>query len=136
MLLTKETDYALRILRALADEERVTAAELARGEQIPHQFAYKILKKLHKGNLIHITRGADGGCSLATKLHEVSLLQLMQIMEEDSALIACMRPGYQCTWCKAHNDTVCKAHIHLSAIQEKLNEEFSAHSLQKILFGE
>ncbi|MDK2866409.1 MAG: Rrf2 family transcriptional regulator, nitric oxide-sensitive transcriptional repressor [Clostridiales bacterium] len=136
MLITKETDYALRILRALADEERVTAAELARGEQIPHQFAYKILKKLHKGALINITRGADGGCSLAAELHQVSLLQLMQIMEEDSALIACMRPDYQCSWCKAHDHTVCKAHIHLTGIQKKLNEELGAHSLQKILFGE
>ncbi|MEA4994697.1 MAG: Rrf2 family transcriptional regulator, partial [Oscillibacter sp.] len=41
MLLTKETDYALRILRVLADEERATAAQLAQGEQIPQQFAYK-----------------------------------------------------------------------------------------------
>ena len=54
LFITKETDYALRILRVLADEERATATELAQGEQIPQQFAYKILKKLQKGGMDRI----------------------------------------------------------------------------------
>ena len=136
MLITKETDYALRILRALADEERTTAAKLAQGEQIPQQFAYKILKKLQKGGVIRILRGADGGYVLATGLEQVSLFRLMQIMEEDSSISPCMKPGYECLWCKAHGDTTCRAHIHLTSIQKKLNEELEAHSLQEILFGE
>ena len=136
MLITKETDYALRMLRALADKERATAAELARGEQIPRQFAYKILKKLQKGGIIRILRGADGGYILAAGLEQVSLLRLMQVMEESSSISPCMKPGYQCLWCKEHGDPVCRAHLHLTAIQQKLDEELEAHSLQEILFGE
>lgn len=135
MLITKETDYSLRILRALAGEKRVTVPRLAQGEQIPLQFAYKILKKLRKGGLIHVLRGADGGCTLAAQLEHVSLYQLMQIMEEDSSVSSCMKPGYQCAWCKAHGDTVCQANIHLTAIQKKLDEELKAYSLSKILFS-
>lgn len=135
MLITKETDYALRILRALADGERITAPQLAQAEQIPQQFAYKILKKLQKGGLIRILRGADGGCTLAVPLEQASLFQLMQIMEEDAAVSSCMRPGYQCLWCKAHGDTVCRVNVHLAAIQKKLDEELKAHNLQEILFG-
>jgi hypothetical protein len=59
----------------------------------------------------------------------------MQIMEEDSYVSTCMKPGYQCPWCKAHGDTVCRANIHLAAIQKKLDEELDAHSLREILFG-
>ncbi len=136
MLITKETDYAMRILRALADGNRITATELARGEQIPQQFAYKILKKLQKGGLIHILRGAEGGCILAAELKQVSLLQLIHIMEGDHAVSSCMKPGYQCLWCKVHNKTVCRAHIHLTSIQKKLDEELEAYSLEKILFGD
>lgn len=135
MLITKETDYALRILRALAGEERVTAPQLAQGEQIPLQFAYKILKKLQRGGLIHISRGADGGCTLAAQLERVSLFELMQIMEEDSSVSSCMKPGYQCAWCKAHGDTICQANVHLTAIQKKLDEELKTYSLSKILFS-
>lgn len=136
MLMTKETDYALRILRALADEKRATAGTLAQREQIPQQFAYKILKKLQKGGLIRILRGADGGYILAVSLDQVSLLRLMQVMEESSSISPCMKPGYQCLWCKTHGDAVCRAHLHLTAIQQKLDEELEAHSLQEILFGE
>lgn len=136
MLITKETDYALRILRALSDGGQLTAAELARNEQIPQQFAYKILKKLQKGGIVHISRGSGGGCVLAKELEQVTLYWLMQTMEEDSSLSSCMKPEYQCQWCKAHGDVVCHAHVHLTSIQNKLNEELAAYSLQKILFGE
>lgn len=136
MLITKETDYALRMLRALADEKRATAAELAQGEQIPRQFAYKILKKLQKGGIVRILRGVDGGYVLATGLDRVSLLRLMQVMEESSSISPCMKPGYECLWCKTHGDAICRAHIHLTAIQQRLDEELKAHSLQEILFGE
>jgi Rrf2 family protein len=125
----------LRILRALAGEERITAPQLAESEQIPLQFAYKILKKLQKGGLIRVLRGAEGGCVLSAQLEQVSLYQLMQIMEEDSSVSSCMKPGYQCTWCKAHGDTICKVNVHLTAIQEKLNEELKSYSLSKILFS-
>ncbi|MFV0497931.1 MAG: RrF2 family transcriptional regulator [Candidatus Fimivivens sp.] len=135
MIITKETDYALRMLRVLADHARFTASQLAQGEQIPQQFAYKILKKLEKGGLIRTLRGAQGGCILAADLEKVSLFDLMQIMQEDSALSACMRAGYQCAWCKAHGDTVCHVNKQLSAIQQKLDAQLQAHCLQEILFG-
>lgn len=136
MLLTKETDYALRILRALADGEQLTTAELARNEQIPQQFAYKILKKLQRDGIVRVLRGTDGGCVLATGLEQVTLYRLMKAMEEDSFVSSCMKPGYQCQWCKAHGDTECRAHIHLASIQETLDRELDAHSLQEILFGD
>ena len=48
MLITRETDYALRILRTLSDGKSYTAGELAERESLPQKFAYKILKKLEK----------------------------------------------------------------------------------------
>lgn len=135
MLITKETDYALRILRALANGERFTTAQLAQDEQIPKQFAYKILKKLQKGGIIQILRGADGGCVLAADLEQITFLRLMQTMEEDALVSSCMKPGYKCQWRTAHSGTVCRAHTHLSSIQEKLNQELEAHNLCEVLFG-
>lgn len=135
MLITRETDYALRILRALAHGEQRTTAQLAQSEQIPHQFAYKILKKLQKGGIVRIQRGSDGGCILAVELDQLTLLQLIQVMEQDATLSACMRPGYSCHWRREHGDAVCYTHIYLASIQKKLDEELASHSLKKVLFG-
>ena len=50
MIITKETDYALRILRVLLDGEKHSVAEMSETEFIPNQFAYQILRKLSAGN--------------------------------------------------------------------------------------
>ena len=57
MLITRETDYALRMLRVLLDEEKHSAAEMAETELIPMQFAYQILRKLSAG-----AQPAAAGC--------------------------------------------------------------------------
>ena len=50
MLITKETDYALRILRTLSEGGCHTVGALAAREALPRNFAYKIVKKLERGH--------------------------------------------------------------------------------------
>ena len=57
MVITRETDYALRILRALLDGKLHTAGQIAQDELLPQAFAYKILKKLEKAGLVEVVRG-------------------------------------------------------------------------------
>ena len=45
MLITRECDYAVRVLRAMAEEKRVSVNEICEKELITAPFAYKILKK-------------------------------------------------------------------------------------------
>ena len=80
MIITKETDYALRILRVLLDGEKHSVAEMSKTELIPTQFAYQILRKLSAGNLVRVSRGALGGCALSCDLDATSLYDLMGVM--------------------------------------------------------
>ena len=48
MLITRECDYAVRVLRAMAEEKRVSVNEICEKELITAPFAYKILKKLQE----------------------------------------------------------------------------------------
>lgn len=135
MLITREIDYALRILRALADGKRLTTAEIAQGEQIPQQFAYKILKKLQKKEIIKIARGTSGGCVLNADLKTTSLFMIMNAMEGDLQVNSCMNSDYICSWCQAHEDTPCLANKYFTTLQEKLDAELKSHNIQDILFG-
>ena len=134
MVITKETDYALRILRALLDGEQHTVGQVARSEFLPQAFAYKILKKLEKAGLIRLSRGSAGGCRLAADLSRVSLYDLMAALGERSDLSACMDEGFQCPWRSCHGG--CSAHNRLLDIQRALDRELRAHTLQDILGGE
>ena len=131
MLITRETDYALRILRALLDGAQHTVGQLAQDELLPQSFAYKILKKLAKAGLIEVSRGTTGGCRLASDLSRISLYDLMVAMGEHSGLSACMTPEYPCSWRSCHGG--CAVHQNLLEIQRKLDRELRSHSLQEIL---
>ena len=48
MLITRECDYAVRVIRALSGAERLSVGEICEREEITAPFAYKILKKLQK----------------------------------------------------------------------------------------
>ena len=48
MLITRECDYAVRVIRALSGEERLSVSDICEKESITAPFAYKILKKLQK----------------------------------------------------------------------------------------
>ena len=133
MVITRETDYALRILRALLDGELHAAGEIAQSELLPQAFAYKILKKLEKAGLLDIRRGTAGGCRLTADLDQTSLYDLMLAMGERSDLSACMEPDYQCPWRSSHGG--CGVHCKLLEIQRKLDAELRSHSLREILAG-
>ena len=48
MIITKETDYAMRILRVLLDGEKHSVAEMSKTELIPTQFAYQPAQALRR----------------------------------------------------------------------------------------
>ena len=133
MIITKETDYALRILRVLLDREKHSVAEMSETELIPNQFAYQILRKLSAGNLVRVSRGALGGCELSCDLDATSLYDLMGVMGERGVLCACMEPGFECRWQDKHGR--CAIHCQLAALQRKQDEAFCAVSLRRLLTG-
>ena len=63
MIITRETDYAIRILRSLADLQLKNIREISDEQLVPRQFAYKISKKLERAGFIEIIRGAHGICT-------------------------------------------------------------------------
>ena len=130
MLITRETDYALRILQNLQDGERRSVGELSKAESVPQQFAYKITKKLAKAGLLEITRGVDGGCRLKKGLDEVSLYDLITIMEGGYEVNACMDPDFACS---RRENGGCSVHPKLLTIQKTLTDQLRAYSLESIL---
>lgn len=80
---------------------------------------------------MEVVRGTAGGCRLSADLTGTSLYDLMKAMGERGNLSSCMDPAYQCPWRSCHGG--CTVHCKLAEIQNKLDEELRAHSLQEIL---
>lgn len=134
MLITRETDYALRILRALADGEQRSIDEISKLEAAPKQFAYKIIKKLQKADWLAIARGADGGCKLTTDLKGVTLYDLTALMGTGGTVSPCLDGGYTCTRAAVCSQP-CKVRIGLGTVQRAIDEELKRHSVYSLIFG-
>ncbi|MDR1065918.1 MAG: Rrf2 family transcriptional regulator [Clostridiales bacterium] len=134
MLITRGVDYAMRILRVLAEGGLITGTELCEKAMAPQQFAYKILKKMEGRGYIKILRGSGGGYQLNADLRSLTLYDLVDALEKDRLVSACVQPGFYCAWRKQSGN--CRTHKCLLNIQRVLDNELRAHSLYDVLFGD
>jgi Rrf2 family protein len=132
MLISKETDYALRMMRLLAQGGPFTSAQISDGAVVPKPFAYKILKKLADARLVAATRGARGGYRLVCDVEQTSLYAVIDAIEKDTAIAPCMCAGYKCQW-RHHNGT-CHAHSRLCQLQARLDQMLRDVPLSELVF--
>jgi Rrf2 family protein len=130
MFITKESDYAVRIIRELADGGKKTVQYICEQEQIPHQYGYKILKKLEKGGLVCSFRGTNGGYCLAKKTSEITLFDALAAV--DSLLFTeCLGHGYNCPMNRGRKQ--CGVHAEFFRIQQMILAGLKEKSLAEIL---
>ena len=129
MLLTREMDYALRILRALDQEAQLSAAAIAQREHIPKAITLKILKRLHAAGLVSSRRGPSGGYLLERSCEELRLWDLFHALGEDLYLNRCQQPGYRCENRPEGDCGLCKE---LSRVQAVLDEELKRTPLREM----
>lgn len=128
MLMTREMDYALRILRALYQEKKLSAAAIAQQEKMPKAVTLKILKQLHAASLVASCRGASGGYLLKSQ-EPLYLLDVFQALGESPFVNRCQRPEYQCENYPKGDCGICQE---LFRIQSILNRELQKTPLSAI----
>ena len=135
MIITRETDYALRILRRLSDSTKCTISSICAKDAVPKQFAYKIIGKLSKAGVVENIRGNGGGCVLVADLKNMSLLDLLRIMDEDWQVNVCTGGAYRCSWEEECSEK-CMIRPSLAAIQKSIEEKLSEPSIYFLIKGE
>lgn len=134
LLITRETDYALRVLRVLSGVEQATTKDICDEELLPQQFVYKIIKRLNRAGLVGVSRGSGGGCRLTADLKTVSLYDLAKIMDSDNCVCECVQPCYRCAAQEKRGEP-CATNRQFREIQNILDEELKKRSLFWMLFG-
>ena len=86
MLITRECDYAVRVVRALAAGGRMSVGDICDKEFITAPFAYKILKKLQNAGIVKGYRGVLGGYAL--KKDPAELLKAPKIEKKAPVILS------------------------------------------------
>jgi Rrf2 family protein len=83
MRLSARVDYALRAAAELtvAGSHPVTAVQLAEAQQIPPKFLENILGQLRRSGLIRSQRGPEGGYWLAKPADQISLADIIRVID-------------------------------------------------------
>jgi len=89
MLITRESEYAIRMVRALADNEVKSVGRISDDERIPPKWAYKILKKMERAKLVKSFYGVNGGYQLDKEISKITMLDILTINENSLRFSEC-----------------------------------------------
>lgn len=99
MQITRQADYALRAMFYLAQLEptqRAATSQIADEQHIPPSFLAKIISQLSIAGLIHTSRGARGGVSLARSPEEITVLEVVEAIDGPISLNECTHTTGAC----------------------------------------
>ena len=119
MFITRESDYAMRVVRALMGETRLSVSDICEREAITAPFAYKILKKLQNAGIVQGYRGVHGGYALKKDPAELTLYDIYSAIDSDMSIIECLNGRCECAR-NGQNGVPCYAHDELKDIQDEL----------------
>lgn len=100
-MLTQKMKYALKALLVLGDQRRDGAGalrieEIARRAAVPKRFLEHILLEIRDAGIIASTRGRSGGYALVKDPREVSVPELLRLIDGPIAPLPCLsRTAYQ-----------------------------------------
>lgn len=100
MQITRQADYAIRAVRYLAKqgEERSATSTVAKEMKIPPSFLAKIISQLSIAGLLHTSRGARGGVTLARAARDISVLDVVEAIDGPILLNECVGDPANCSF--------------------------------------
>jgi len=118
MQITRQADYAVRAVLHLArnNEQRIATSMIAEEQRIPPSFLAKIISQLSIAGLLHTSRGARGGVTLARDAKDITLLEVVEAIDGPIQLNECVGDNGSCSfddecplrpiWCDAQEELV------------------------------
>ena len=98
MRITLESDYALRIVSALATRDGIVDAKTLSDEiSVTLRFTLKILHKLVQGELVKSYKGVSGGYKLNTEPEKITLKTVIELIDGPIAISRCLESSEACS---------------------------------------
>ena len=98
MRITLESDYALRIITSLAEDNKVVDAKtLSDNTSVTLRFTLKILHKLVIAGLVTSYKGVKGGYKLAKAPEDITLKSVIELIDGPIFIARCLEGDEECS---------------------------------------
>lgn len=123
MMVTREADYAVRIVRYLTQQQGegqvVSSQAMASAMDIPYRFLRNIIRRLVDANMVESRRGKGGGVRLARAPGDITLYDVLTAIDPTmTRLNICLDLSHSCSL--KHK---CTVHPELKRIQNLFDQE-------------
>ncbi len=126
MKISKKTQYGLRALVYLAQNNFSSIKKIATEEKIPYYYLEKIFSQLEKANIIKGKKGALGGYSLVKK--NIKLNEIFQALDEKMLLVSCLDKNNKC-----FKEKTCLTKKLWQNLQKKQQDYFNSITLKDLI---
>jgi len=91
MIISKKTDYALRVILELAvSKKKLRIKDISKKQKIPFKFLQQLVLQLHSLGYIETYRGKNGGIVLVKETKDINLKDFILSFEGTLAPIGCV----------------------------------------------
>ncbi len=128
--INRQTDYAVRVLLALAKHPagtRLSTAEIRDEMLIPKAISLRIVADLAKGKFIQTFPGREGGITLAHPIEEINLYQVVRHFETNFSVSECIHSNGFCTF-----ERTCPVQRKWSRLQKLIVDELTSITFEDL----
>ena len=140
MKLSKKSEYGLRALVELTlahEKTTLQRHDIADRQHIPVEFLEQILLTLKRAGLVSSRRGVNGGYDLIKQPNEITLGQVIRILDGPLAPISCVsKTAYQkCNDCPYTNKPQCPVQQIMGKVRDAIAGVLDHYSLADFAAG-
>jgi Rrf2 family protein len=138
MRLSKKGEYAIRALVEIGFEAHLRLGSLiqistvAQRTNIPEKFLEQILLALRNGGVLKSKRGVEGGYSLARPAAEVTLGEVIRLLDGPLAPIPCVSlTAYE--RCSCPDEASCGLHLAMKQVRDAIAGILDGYQLSRLI---
>ena len=132
MRITLESDYALRIVAALASyKDKMDAKALSSEVSVTPGFTLKILRKLVQGRLVKSYKGVNGGYMLNRAPSDITLKMVIELIDGPLFISRCLEVEEGCSM--NPDKTACIYHHIFDTISIDVARKLEGITIQDVL---
>ncbi|QEN09373.1 Rrf2 family transcriptional regulator [Oceanispirochaeta crateris] len=131
MRITTKGRYAIRAIINMAlnaGNKPISIKSISNSEELSPIFLEQIFTKLKKAGIAESVRGASGGFRIARELNEITVLDVLEAVEEGVELAPCTTPEGTCG-----RSADCAISAFWSDTEEMIRDQLRNQTIQTIL---
>lgn len=134
-MLSNTCKYGIRAVIYIAlndgEEKKIGLKEISSELDIPSPFLGKILQILAKNKLLNSTKGPNGGFSLRKPAKEITLLNIVEVIDGLDLFTDCLIGLRTCS-ANAYNDVQCPIHRKYEPISKQIYDLFDYETIESL----